>query len=150
MLGHEWNPNNHHHGCLDMDWILTIILDDDYCDLIHVQTSLMIIGIWSMSKHPWWWLLQFESCPSLLDDVRWDSINLKASLTLSMPKTYIHIYGHVYVQKSWFSYHGHIYTSSRMHFFILPGRSRVFTVVAERSWLSAPSLAFQLKLDAQR
>ena len=72
------------------------ILNDDYCDLICVQAPLMlIIGIWSMSKHPyddysdfihvkasWWWLLQFDSCLSILDYVDWDSIKVQASIMM--------------------------------------------------------------------
>ena len=61
MLGHRSNANNNHQGCLDMDWIPIMILDDDYCNLIHVQASLiMLIGILSTFKHPWWWLLGFH------------------------------------------------------------------------------------------
>ena len=33
-----------------------------------------------MSKHPWWWLLQFDPCPSILDDYYWDFIHVQASL----------------------------------------------------------------------
>ena len=84
-----------------------------------------------MSKHPWG-LLVFDSCPSILDDVRWDSINLKASLTLSTPRTYI-------CPKVVFSYHGRIYIHPhKCIFFILPGRSWVFTVVSERSCFFLP------------
>ena len=54
-----------------------------YCDLICVQASLMwIIGIWSMTKHPWWWLLWFDPCPSILDDDYWDFIHVQASLMI--------------------------------------------------------------------
>ena len=33
-----------------------------------------------MSKHPWWWLLRFDPCPSILDDYYWDFIHVQASL----------------------------------------------------------------------
>ena len=33
-------------------------------------------------KHPWWWLLQFDPCPGILDDVKCDSINVQASLMM--------------------------------------------------------------------
>ena len=33
-----------------------------------------------MSKHPWWWLLRFDPCPSILDDYYWDIIHVQASL----------------------------------------------------------------------
>ena len=99
MLGHGLNPNNH-----PWWWLLRL----DPCPNI-------LEDFWylSMSKHPWWWLLQFDSCPSILDDVRWDSIDLKASLTHSMPWTYIN------VQKSWFSYHGRIYPHECIFLFYL-------------------------------
>ena len=43
---------------------------------------MMIAAIWSMSKHPWWWLLQFDPCPSILDYVDWDFINVQAYLMM--------------------------------------------------------------------
>ena len=59
------------------------IHNDDYCNFIHVEASYMMITvIWSMSKHPWWWLLQFNPCPSILDDLDWDFINVQAYLMM--------------------------------------------------------------------
>ena len=37
-----------------------------------------------MSKHPWWWLLGFHSCPSILDDDHCDFIYARASLIVSI------------------------------------------------------------------
>ena len=60
------------------------ILDDDYCDLIPAQASLMIIiGISFMSKRPWW-ILKFDPCPSILDYVDWDFINVQASIMMTI------------------------------------------------------------------
>ena len=42
----------------------------------------MIIPIWSLSKHPWWWLPQINPCPNILDVVDSDSINIQASLMM--------------------------------------------------------------------
>ena len=59
------------------------MLDVDYWDLIYVQASLMMITvILSMSKHPWWWLRQFDPCLSILDNVDWDSIKVQASILM--------------------------------------------------------------------
>ena len=43
----------------------------------------MMIGIWSMSKHPWWWwLLEFNSCSSILDDNSIDFTHVQKSLVI--------------------------------------------------------------------
>ena len=56
----------------------------------------MIVGILSMSKHPWWWywnlihvykhpwwwLLEFDLCPSILDDDDWTLIHVQESLMM--------------------------------------------------------------------
>ena len=66
-----------------MDQIALIIIKDHYWDSIHVQASLMmIIKILFMSKHPWWWLMQFDPCSNILDYVDWDSVNVQASFMM--------------------------------------------------------------------
>ena len=40
---------------------------------------MIIIGTLSTYKHPWWWLLGFYQCPSILDDYYWDLIHVQAS-----------------------------------------------------------------------
>ena len=48
------------------------------------------IHIWKMifqcpyehAKRPWWWILQFNPCPNILDDVDWDCIIVQAYLMI--------------------------------------------------------------------
>ena len=59
------------------------MLDVDYWDLIHVQASLMmLVRILSTSKHPYWWLLRFDPCPSILDDDYCKLIHVQISLMM--------------------------------------------------------------------
>ena len=70
------------------------ILDYVDWDFINVQASIMMtIVILSMLKHPTWWLLWFDpcpsildgdycNCPSILDDIDWDLINVQAYLMM--------------------------------------------------------------------
>ena len=52
---------------------------------------MMITVIWSVSKHSWWWLLQFNPCPSILDDIDWDFINVQAySMMMGVWSMYKH------------------------------------------------------------
>ena len=54
---------------------------DDYWNFIIIVRAffMMIFGIWSMYKHPWWWLLEFYPCQSILGNDDWDLIPVQAS-----------------------------------------------------------------------
>ena len=92
MLVHGSNPN-HHRECLDMNEILKSCHQECpllskhpwwwFLDFINTQSSLMmIIAIWSIYNDFWWLLFGFDPCPTIADD--WDFINVQASL-MSIP-----------------------------------------------------------------
>ena len=92
ILGHGSNPNNHHQGWLKKHatGLISIIISYYLLDYLYILI-LMVIGILSMSKHSWWWLLRFDPHTSILDDNDWDLIHVQASLMMmigiwSMPK----------------------------------------------------------------
>ena len=57
-------------------------------DVVHLSMTASLVLKWFVPhkhiqyKHPWWWLLKFDPCPGILDDVKCDSINVQASLMM--------------------------------------------------------------------
>ena len=85
------NPNNHHQGWLNKHTtgLISIMIrlfmshNYEYLNFINVQApSMMIIGIWSMYKHPWWWLLEFNSCSTINEDNFIDFTHVQKSLVI--------------------------------------------------------------------